>query len=343
VDDQSAATPVGGEPPTDGGTPRRLSIKILEGAGHLPIHAQIKHSLSFAIGSGQLAPGAQLPSVRELAAELRLAANTVARAYQELQEEGVLVTQAGRGTFVRNLIDDEQPAASQGEALRRILQPAVASARAVGFSAEAIRDAVTQLLADAAIVVGLVCLNRSLCERWGQVLRSEYAELDLQVIGLTLEELERDLPRALELLAPARHVFSLLTTYPAVRSRLHPHQKKISALITELSLETHQALAELPAGEPVGLVCIDLYENSILSVITPYVAEEQVRRVSPDDEAALRGLLREVRVVLHTSTAARAVQSLSGPETRLIELQFVPNRASFEQIRSMLKRDHLRL
>jgi GntR family transcriptional regulator len=318
---------------------RRLNIKILEGAGHLPIHAQIKHSLSFAIGSGQLAPGAQLPSVRELAAELRLAANTVARAYQELQEEGLLVTQAGRGTFVRNLIDDEQPAPAPAEALRRILQPAVASARAVGFTAEAIREGVEQLLAGTPTIVGLVCLNRALTERWGQVLRDEYADLNLRVVELTLDELERDQKRSLELLAPAHNVFTLLTTYPNVRGLLLPHQKKVSALITELSLETHQALAELPADTPVGLVCIDLYENSMLGVISPYVAEERVQRVSPDDEQALENLLHELTIIVHTSTAARPVRALARPENQLIELQFVPNRASFEQIRHMLERE----
>lgn len=62
---------------------KNLTINLLKGPGHLPIHLQIMHCLEYAIGFGQLPPGTRLPSVRELATELQVAPNTVARAYAE--------------------------------------------------------------------------------------------------------------------------------------------------------------------------------------------------------------------------------------------------------------------
>ncbi|MDE3282810.1 MULTISPECIES: GntR family transcriptional regulator [Lacticaseibacillus] len=66
----------------------------------VPIYLQIKQYLYQAIITDRLKSGAQLPAVRQLAAELTVNVNTVQRALSELIQEGVLVTRRGRGNFV---------------------------------------------------------------------------------------------------------------------------------------------------------------------------------------------------------------------------------------------------
>ena len=66
-----------------------------------PIYAQLERSIRAAIAAGRLATGDKLPTVRQLAADLRVNANTVARVYAELERAGVLATRRGIGTFVR--------------------------------------------------------------------------------------------------------------------------------------------------------------------------------------------------------------------------------------------------
>jgi len=66
----------------------------------VPIYSQITGQVKSRILSGSLRPGDQLPSVRELAVRLAVNPNTVARAYQELEREGWVRTERGRGTFV---------------------------------------------------------------------------------------------------------------------------------------------------------------------------------------------------------------------------------------------------
>jgi GntR family transcriptional regulator len=65
-----------------------------------PIYAQLHRALRAAIATGRLAAGAQLPTVRQLAVELRINANTVARVYTELERAGVIETRRGVGSFV---------------------------------------------------------------------------------------------------------------------------------------------------------------------------------------------------------------------------------------------------
>lgn len=65
-----------------------------------PLHVQLEEQIHLAIHGGQLPPGERMPTVRALAIELGLNANTVARVYRDLKERGFLVLQRGAGTFV---------------------------------------------------------------------------------------------------------------------------------------------------------------------------------------------------------------------------------------------------
>jgi GntR family transcriptional regulator len=66
----------------------------------LPLYLQIMRQVRYLAASGRLAPGDQLPPVRKLAEKLLINPNTVARAYRELESEGVLETRRGAGVFL---------------------------------------------------------------------------------------------------------------------------------------------------------------------------------------------------------------------------------------------------
>lgn len=76
-----------------------LWIQISSGSNK-PIYAQIVAQISQAIARGELSPGDKLPAVRKLASELVINPNTVARAYTLLEQQGLLRTKTGAGTFV---------------------------------------------------------------------------------------------------------------------------------------------------------------------------------------------------------------------------------------------------
>lgn len=66
-----------------------------------PIYAQLERAIRFAIATNKLRLGEQLPTVRQLAVDLKINANTVAKVYAELERTGILETRRGIGTFVR--------------------------------------------------------------------------------------------------------------------------------------------------------------------------------------------------------------------------------------------------
>lgn len=75
----------------------RLTIDYHSG---VPVTVQIIEQVKYLAVSGRLAPGEQIPSVRALAAQLKLNPTTVARVYNQLESENVIVTQPGRGAFI---------------------------------------------------------------------------------------------------------------------------------------------------------------------------------------------------------------------------------------------------
>ena len=115
-----------------------------------PIYDQIVTQVRFAIASGTLARGEALPSVRQLAVALRVNPNTVARAYRELESEGLVDTQQGRGTFVAQADRRLSPAARRS-ALAPAVERLVAEASALGLTptelAQIVRDAAERLAA----------------------------------------------------------------------------------------------------------------------------------------------------------------------------------------------------
>jgi GntR family transcriptional regulator len=86
----------------------------------LPIYHQVVQRIRELIAAGSLKPGDQLPTVRALAAELRVNFNTIARAYRILDENGVISTQQGRGTYILELPPPQATEAVRKKALQAL-------------------------------------------------------------------------------------------------------------------------------------------------------------------------------------------------------------------------------
>ena len=85
-----------------------------------PLYAQIATRLRAAIGAGELAPGSVLPSVRQLAAQLRINPATVVQADRELETDGLVATRQGTGTIVLDLPAERRTAERTAEAKRLV-------------------------------------------------------------------------------------------------------------------------------------------------------------------------------------------------------------------------------
>jgi GntR family transcriptional regulator len=112
----------------------------------VPAYLQIVDQVRGLVASGPLRPGDQLPTVRQLAADLRINFNTVARAYRMLDEAGVISTQQGRGTYV---VEAPPPARSRKlrqTSLDHLGREFLASAARLGFSPAEVRSMIAEAI-----------------------------------------------------------------------------------------------------------------------------------------------------------------------------------------------------
>jgi GntR family transcriptional regulator len=119
----------------------------LDGRSGVATYVQIVQQVKEALRLGVLDVGDQLPTVREVVAELAINPNTVAKAYRELEREGLVVARQGRGTFVASTL--AAASLEHHDALRRDLERWLRAAERAGLDDESIRALISSTLREA--------------------------------------------------------------------------------------------------------------------------------------------------------------------------------------------------
>ena|SRR6266853_1092337 len=117
-----------------------LVYRQIDPRSPIPLYVQIADRLRVAIATGELAAGAALPSVRNLASTIRVNPATVVQAYRELEQAGVVESRQGAGTFVRELPESRRESERRREALR-LVRGLMQEAAALGVGTEDLEHA----------------------------------------------------------------------------------------------------------------------------------------------------------------------------------------------------------
>jgi GntR family transcriptional regulator len=122
-------------------------VLSIQPTSNTPIYQQIVDQVKEGVLKGTLPPGDRLPSVRELAATVTINPNTIQKAYQELERQGIIETVRGRGTFV---VQGYQGSQDEGkvQALKEHLKKGLVQAHYLGLSPPEILHIVSELLSD---------------------------------------------------------------------------------------------------------------------------------------------------------------------------------------------------
>ncbi len=218
----------------------------------LPVHSQLSVQLQSRIELGIWQPGKQLPSMRDLAAALRINYHTVRVAYQSLERDGYVATEPGQGTFVV----PHPPSLSEEQAahLLHIIDEAALQSRACGISPEIFLRAISLRVKQFPFLVAK-----------RRILFVECNQPDVDYHGRTIEQstglpVERRLLNEVEQCNPSFFAqFGVIATPLFHRSELQQivgaTQTVLGLLITPSHSEVLTPLAALPPRTSVGLIC----------------------------------------------------------------------------------------
>lgn len=119
-----------------------ISFQVDQRSG-IPIYIQIMDQVKHLIATGALQPGQQLPTIRELAVNLTINLHTVAHAYAELEREGFLTIQRGRGTFITDGHSEQELEELRGQKLQALVESLFVEALSLGYDADQLEQALT--------------------------------------------------------------------------------------------------------------------------------------------------------------------------------------------------------
>ena len=115
----------------------------LDASSGVPFYRQVIDQVLLAVADGRLKPGAQLPTVRQLAVDLSVNLNTVAKAYREMEIRGIVETQQGTGTFIATRATDTR-SREKKKALAALVDRFLANGEALGIPMADLVDAVVE-------------------------------------------------------------------------------------------------------------------------------------------------------------------------------------------------------
>jgi GntR family transcriptional regulator len=110
----------------------------------VPIYDQIKEQIKGLIHAGQVMTGNQLPTIRELSVELSVNFNTVALAYRDLANEGVIITERGKGTFIASTPGVQEMQVIRIQKLHNLVEALLRETDRLGYG----REEVERMIAD---------------------------------------------------------------------------------------------------------------------------------------------------------------------------------------------------
>lgn len=309
----------------------------------LPIHVQLKAQLTHLIQAGQLPPGTQLPTVRQLAGFLRINRNTAARVFADLEREGYLSCEKGRGTFVARRLPGKEAPPPRMSTLAKLVDETLERASRLGFdSAEFAAALYTHAHAgppehSRKLKALFTECNRPQLRRFSQ----ELAEtLPLQVDALLIPDLEREYRR---LPAFLRRYRLVITTFPhlhEVQKLLRREEMEVVGLMMDATLETLMRLTALPEGTKVGVACNEWTGSQNVKLSIDNAGLKNIRLVMGcgAEPASLKRMLKEARVVVCSGLVASKIRALAPRGTEIIVDDRTLDKGGLEMLRQRLAR-----
>ncbi len=291
-----------------------------------PIYLQIKYQLAHLITSGRLHEGHRLPTVRSVAERLDVNPGTVAQAYRELQQQGLLEAAPGRGTFVAPTAPVSSDAGDRRRLLEDALRSALYRARGLGFGDDEVRQHLDLALASAdARPVLFAAPTLDIARKYATSLERRLGPA-LAVHPVTFRAIEAREPHVVALLGEAYFVATFAGLVRAVGDALGnlglPH--RVIGCATEVQPHTVAALRSIDRAARLCLATQEPYVPPTLNLLIEQTgrAAEEIDVVLDDDPDRAAAAFGRADRVVYTFGARDLVIAVGVPVERRLEVTF---------------------
>lgn len=305
----------------------------------IPLYVQVKQQIRHQIEQGVWDPGSKIPTERSLADKLKISRNTVSMAFRELEAEGVLVCQQGRGTFVAES-DEAVRRESHKERLLKIIDIALEEGTTLGFTIDEflaithVRAREKQEIMSNVNIVLIEC-NREQVDYFARELAES---IGVVIQPILLRELQDNPDRFSSVLVKADIIITTLFHLQSVQEIVgDTGDTEIIALALSPLLDSIVRIARLPDGSKVGIFSTSkLFADKIIaSLRSAGISHLQFAIfLNPETGEELSRQIDQVDYIITSPSRKRQLSKLTGKD--VIEFIYSPDRASIDQLKSAI-------
>jgi DNA-binding transcriptional regulator YhcF (GntR family) len=303
-----------------------------------PLYTQLKDILIEKIRSGVFRDGKLLP-VRQVAETYDVSVNTVLRAYNELQKDGFVIGNVGRGTFI---IADQESLKSQNREtlLRNLIKHSLEEAVANDFTMEEYERAVREYINQQKTLFSRVHVVFIECNIEQLRYFSNHLELDpsIHTIPILLSELEESPKEARKKLQGCDLILTSFYHMSEVNGYVGSLEKQIIGVNLEPELGTIVELAKISPESRIGIVTTTNRFKSIVKEIIESLGLrfKEVLETNTKDEEKIHRLVANCDSIVVSPTQREVVEKYVQAGTKVIEFVFAPDRTSINNIKVAL-------
>ncbi len=313
---------------------------IVDRRDHTSPFRQIANAIRHRIATNQLPANTPLPSVRSLASQARVTPTTVARAYRELQMDGLVESQVGVGTVVSDTNKLLTTAKRRStEELELVIDQALTALLQRGYTPDVIRVAVRRRLETVSSTRHLVvALEKPVgLEKYVAAFTQELGGMGVEVHGVLLDKLN-DVDAATRVkLRDAQLIMTSLSTYRSVSDALARvgFNVPVAVIFKQLTMASIERLAAIPSSAKTLLVAREWYRTAALDILHEYLPLENLEVLSDLESAdALQDALARNEVVVYSLGVRDRVQGALDVRHEPILLEYEVRQDAMGRVRA---------
>lgn len=279
---------------------RKLELHIVKDSG-VPLYIQLKKQIMKSITDGTMKVGSKVPTERELAEKLKVSRNTVSTAYSELEQEGVLKSYQGKGTFVAEE-SKSWKAQNIKQKIEKIVDLGLEEALEVGMGVEEFLEIVTQRVNEKQELMSKITAVYVECniEQSRMFSKQLTKSTNMHVIPITIPDLKIMTNETKEAIENCQVIIATFNHVNEVSRLVEPFSKEILGVAINPDLGTIVKIARYPEGTKFAFMCIseefmfkikDALETSGLSGIdmeySNSTSEIEIQRIIDNSDVIL--------------------------------------------------------
>jgi DNA-binding transcriptional regulator YhcF (GntR family) len=315
-----------------------IEILINKSSG-VPMYIQVKKQIMDLIRDGSLKIGTKMPTERELSEKLKISRNTISAAYKELEQEGVLKSYQGRGTFVA---EEARPWKAQGikDKIVKFIDLSLEEALETGMGGEEFLELVGQRVKEKLeLMTRIVGVYVECNIEQSRMFSKQLSErTNMNMIPLTVNDLKNMDKDTKDTIEKTQVIIATFNHVNEVNELIGEFNKEVLGVAINADLETIVKIARYPEGTKFGFVCIsEEFMFKIRGALEKAgLGNIDIEFTNSTDEKVLKNIIKKSNVIIVSPGRYKDIRELSANDKEIIQFLYSLDDGSVKALKSKI-------